>query len=108
MDATRIDGRYRSGGLRRRERSAVLARLHRSLEGWAPRMRMRFWRRPPLPAEKRHALELWIRRRFLVLEHDPMVAIIGAVARLTDEGMDQAAAIQLVVEILGEGTPAAP
>jgi hypothetical protein len=69
---------------------------------------MRFWRRPPLLAEKRHELELWIRRRFLVLEHDPMVAIIGAVARLTDEGMDQAAAIQLVVEILGDGTPAAP
>ena len=71
-------------------------------------MRMRFWRRLPLSAEKRHALEQWIQLRFLVLEHDPMVAIIGAVARLTDEGMDQAAAIQLVVEILGEGPPAAP
>jgi hypothetical protein len=59
-----------------------------------------------LPEEKRHALEQWVRLRLLVLEHDPLVAFIGAVARLTDEGMDQAAAIQLVVEILGEGSPA--
>jgi hypothetical protein len=36
-----------------------------------------------------------------------MGAVIGAVARVTDEGMDQAAAIQSVVEILRERGSAA-
>ena len=82
--------------------------LLRTGEGRATRMRLRFWRKPPLPDDQRQALERWVRLRLLLREDDPMSAIIGAVARLTDEGMEQPAAIQLVVEILGEGTPAAP
>jgi hypothetical protein len=49
-----------------------------------------------------------VRLRILLLEDDPMVAIIGAVARLTDEGMEQADAIELVVAMLREGDAAAP
>jgi hypothetical protein len=58
--------------------------------------------------DKRQALEQWVRLRFLLLVDDPLVAIIGAIARVMDEGMEQAAAVQLVMEILGDETPAAP
>jgi hypothetical protein len=71
-------------------------------------MRIRFWRKPLLPDDQRQALERWVRLRILLLEDDPMVAIIGAVARLTDEGMEQADAIELVVAMLREGDAAAP
>jgi hypothetical protein len=71
-------------------------------------MRIRFRRRPPIPDDQQHALARWVRLRFLLLEDDPMVALIGAVTRLTDEGMDQAAAIELVVGILREGDAATP
>ena len=70
-------------------------------------MRIRFWRKPPVPDAQRQALARWVWLRFLFLEDDPMVAIIGAVARLTDEGMEQADAIELVVGILREGDAAA-
>ncbi len=66
-------------------------------------MRIRFWRRRTLPADQREALGRWVRLRFLLLERDPMGAIIGAVTRLTDEGMEPAAAVQLVVGVLREG-----
>ena len=70
-------------------------------------MNIRLWRKPPVPADQRQALARWVRLRFQLLEDDPMGAVIGAVARVTDEGMDQAAAIQFVVEILRERESAA-
>jgi len=66
-------------------------------------MRIRFWRKLPLSADQRQALERWVRLRFLLIEHDPMSAILGAVTRLTDEGMEPAAAVQLVMGVLREG-----
>jgi hypothetical protein len=71
-------------------------------------MRFTFWRKPPVPDDQRHALARWARVRFLLLEDDPMGALIGAVTRLTDEGMDRAAAVELVVGILREGDAATP
>jgi hypothetical protein len=71
-------------------------------------MRIRFWRKPALPDEQRQALEHWVRLRVQIFDADPMVAIIGAVARLTDEGMERAAAMELVLGILREGDPPAP
>jgi hypothetical protein len=69
-------------------------------------MRIRFWAKPALPEERRVVLERWVRLRFQLLEQeDPMIAIIGAVGRLTDEGMEQGAAIDLVLRILREGEP---
>jgi len=66
-------------------------------------MRMRFWRTPALPEERRQVLEQWVRLRFQLLEADPMIAIVGAVGRLTDEGMEMDAAMDLVFDILREG-----
>jgi hypothetical protein len=63
-------------------------------------MKIRFWRKPALPEERRQALERWVRLRFQLVDDDPMVAIIGAVARLTDEGMEHEAAIEAVLKIL--------
>jgi hypothetical protein len=57
--------------------------------------------------DKRQALEQWVRLRLLLRADDPLVAIIGAVARVADEGMDDAAAVQFVLEVLGDETPAA-
>jgi len=63
-------------------------------------MTMRFWRRPPLPEARRQALEQWARVRVQILHEDPMVAISGAVGRLTDEGMEPGAAIDTAVRLL--------
>lgn len=63
-------------------------------------MTIRFWRRPPLPEACRQALEQWARVRLQMLHEDPMVAIIGAVGRLTNEGMEPGAAIDTVVRLL--------
>jgi len=68
-------------------------------------MRMSLWRKPPLPEERRHALEQWVRVRFQLLESDPLIAIIGAVARLTDEGLAHREAMDLVLAIVREGDP---
>lgn len=68
-------------------------------------MSISFWRTPALPEERRQALEQWVRLRFHLLEEDPMVAIIGAFGRLTDEGMEPEAATNLVLRILREGEP---
>ncbi len=63
-------------------------------------MRIRFWRRPALPEARRQALEQWARVRLQMLHEDPIVAIIGAVGRLTGEGMEPGAAIDTVVRLL--------
>jgi hypothetical protein len=63
-------------------------------------MKIKFWRKPALPEEQRQALERWVRLHFQLLDADPMVAIIGAVGRLTDEGMEHEAAIEAVLKIL--------
>jgi len=63
-------------------------------------MTIRLSRRPPLPEARRQALEQWARVRLQMLHEDPMVAIIGAVGRLTDEGMEPRAAIDTVVRLL--------
>lgn len=63
-------------------------------------MKINFWRKPALREEQRQALERWVRLRFQLLDDDPMVAIIGAVARLTNEGMEHEVAIETVLEIL--------
>ena len=70
-------------------------------------MRMRLWLTPALSEERRQALEQWVRLRFQLLEADPMIAIVGAVGRLTDEGIEMDAAMDLVLGILreGEGSP---
>lgn len=65
-------------------------------------MRIRFLRKPALPDERRHALVQWVRLRFQLLDEDPMAVIIGAVARLTNEGMEHNAAIDTVLTILRE------
>jgi hypothetical protein len=66
-------------------------------------MGFRLWRKPALPEEQRQAVEQWVRLRFQLLEEEPMIAIIGAVSRLTDEGMEQDVATELVLRILREG-----
>lgn len=71
-------------------------------------MRIAFRRRPAVPEERRQALEQWARLRLELLKDDPTIAIIGAVGRLTDEGMDFDAATDLVLGILREGEPPAP
>lgn len=65
-------------------------------------MRIGFLRKPAVPDERRQALEQWVRLRVQLLDEDPMAAIIGAVARLTDEGMEHEAAIETVLTILRE------
>jgi hypothetical protein len=47
-------------------------------------MRLAFWR--PLSEERRQALERWACLRLDLVADDPMIAIIGALARLRDEG----------------------
>ena len=54
--------------------------------------------RPPL------SLEAWVRLRFQLLSSDPMIAIIGAVGRLTDAGMGDDAT-ETVLRILHETEP---
>jgi len=67
--------------------------------GW-----LRRWRRPSSPGdEERRALEGWVRLRFELAASDPMIAIIGAVARLPDAGMTADAATDTVLRVLQEG-----
>ncbi len=47
-------------------------------------------------------LENWVRLRFQLAGSNPMLAIIGAVSRLTDAGMDREGATQSVLRILRE------
>jgi hypothetical protein len=53
--------------------------------------------------EERRALEDWVRLRFQLVCSDPMVAIIGAVGRLTEAGMTSDDATDIVLRILNEG-----
>jgi hypothetical protein len=89
-----------------------------TLEDWAPFCKrpplspksydkvmsgLRRWRRESEPAEEeRRALENWVRLRFQLAASDPMLAIIGAVGRLTDAGMTQDDATDTVLRILHE------
>jgi hypothetical protein len=70
-------------------------------------MRIAFWRKPTVPRERRQALEEWARLRLELLQEDLMIALIGAVGRLTDEGMELAAAMEFVLGVLHEGEPPA-
>ncbi len=67
---------------------------------------LRRWRRASGPGEEeRRALEAWVRVRFQLASSDPVTAIIGAVGRLTDAGMDGDDAIDTVLRILREFEP---
>jgi hypothetical protein len=48
------------------------------------------------------ALEDWVRLRFQLAASDPMIAIIGAVGRLSDAGMSVGDATDTVVRIMRE------
>ena len=63
-------------------------------------MTIGFWRRPPLPEPRRQALEQWASVRLQILHEDPVGAIIGAVGRLTDAGMEPEAAVDTVLRLL--------
>ena len=45
-------------------------------------------------------LENWVRLRFMLAASDPMVAVIGAVGRLTDAGIDLEDATDIVLRVL--------
>ena len=47
-------------------------------------------------------MEDWVRRRFQIASADPVTAMIGAVGRLTDAGMDLADATDTVLRIMRE------
>jgi len=67
---------------------------------------LRRWRRANGPGdEERRELEDWVRLRFHLAASDPMIAIIGAVGRLTDAGMGVDDATDTVLRILHEGEP---
>jgi hypothetical protein len=53
-------------------------------------------------------LEDWARLRFQVVASDPMIAIIGAVGRLTDAGIAVDDAVETVLRILHEEVTAGP
>jgi len=64
---------------------------------------LRRWRGAGGPGdEERRALENWVRLRFRLASSGPMMAIIGAVGRLTDAGMTAQAATETVLRILHE------
>ena len=64
---------------------------------------LRRWRGAGGPGdEERQALENWVRLRFQLASSDPMMAIIGAVGRLTDAGMTGEDAAETVLQILHE------
>jgi hypothetical protein len=70
---------------------------------------LRLWRRAAGPGEaERRALESWVRLRFRLAASDPMIAIIGAVRRLSEAGMTADDAIETVLRILQERTAAQP
>ena len=65
---------------------------------WVPR-----WYGPGSPSvEERQELEVWVRLRFQLAASDPMLAIVGAVGRLTDAGMTTGEAIDIVLRIVRE------
>jgi hypothetical protein len=64
---------------------------------------LRLWRGAASPGEaERRALEEWVRLRLQVAASDPMIAIIGAVGRLTAAGMTTDDATNTVLRILHE------
>ena len=63
---------------------------------------LRLCRDRGLNEEDRPALEDWVRLRFRLAASDPMIAIIGAVRRLTDAGMTADDAAETVLRILRE------
>jgi hypothetical protein len=64
---------------------------------------LRGWRRASGPSDdERQRLEDWVRLRFRLAASDPMIAIIGAVGRLTDAGMTTDDATDTVLRILHE------
>jgi len=64
---------------------------------------IREWRRVKNSRDQeRRALEDWVRLRFRLAASDPMIAIIGAVGRLTDAGMTTDEAIDTVLRIMRE------
>jgi hypothetical protein len=59
------------------------------------------WQRPTrLGDDERRVLEDWVRLRLRLLSADPMIAVIGAVGRLTDAGMTVGEATDMVWGIL--------
>jgi hypothetical protein len=67
---------------------------------------LRRWRRASGPGdEERRVSEDWVRRRFQMASSDPMTAIIGAVGRLTDAGVNWDDAMDTVLRILREFEP---
>ena len=56
----------------------------------------------PGDAERR-ALEEWVRLRFQLAASEPIIAILGAVGRLTDAGISPNDATDTVLRILQEG-----
>jgi hypothetical protein len=70
-------------------------------------MRIRLWRKPPLPNERRQVLERWVRSRLQMLKEEPLMAIFGAFGRLTAEGMDRAEAFDTIMRIVREEEAAA-
>jgi hypothetical protein len=64
---------------------------------------LRQWRRTSSPGdEQRRPLEDWVRLRFHLAASDPMIAVIGAVGRLTDAGIDEDDALETVLRIMRE------
>jgi len=58
---------------------------------------------PRVPdSQHRAQLEEWVRLRFQLAGSDPMTAIIGAVARLTDAGITANDALDTVLRIMHE------
>ncbi len=54
---------------------------------------------------QRQKLETRVRLRFQLASSDPMIAIIGAVAQLTDAGLDEQDATETVLRIMRESKP---
>jgi len=61
-------------------------------------------RKPPKrpTTEERKELEKWVRYRLRMADEDPWQAMMGAVARLTANGIDRNTAIQTVARIMWE------
>jgi len=63
----------------------------------------RCWRPRGPSDEERRALADWVRLRSRLTASDPMIAIIAAVAQLTDAGMTVDDAMDTVLRILRDG-----
>jgi hypothetical protein len=76
----------------------VPVRYRRSMSlGWLQPRRL-----PEPNPEERRALEEWVRKRFRMASTDPMEAVIGAVGRLTEAGIEYADATETVLRIVRE------